>query len=361
MNVIGKGPINSYMMPANAYAKKTASQQVSSNVPSGRQVSEIRRAISSAAQNKQNETRAVYGVCGTESILSKMKSYSDSLNTRRTQSKDTALKIKKLKYRYKDISSKIIRSKTSSAARNVASQAKREVLRLKRAKQNGDYDDSEEIDAAIAHAKAMESVAKKKVRHLMEEEMAKATAGPCMGELEENKDTKKKLDEESNPENSEDVEEGYEYDDYEAYESEYLEMINEYQDMDIAESEDFIANMEDLTSQLLDDFEEGMREMLEDMGFGEMSDSISAAEKDMDPADLDMMKIKHRNKEMKEIVKADAEYLKVVFDYIQKAKSGGASPSSVGQTSMNSVPAMVTQVAPIPMENAPSPVIDLAL
>ena len=34
-----------------------------------------------------------------------------------------------------------------------------------------------------------------------------------------------------------------------------------------------------------------------------------------------MMKIKHRNKEMKDIVKADAEYLKAVFDRLEKMKS----------------------------------------
>ena len=48
-------------------------------------------------------------------------------------------------------------------------------MRLKRQKQNSDSD-SEEIDAAIAHAQAMERVAKKKAKHLEEEEMVKAAA-----------------------------------------------------------------------------------------------------------------------------------------------------------------------------------------
>ena len=44
--------------------------------------------------------------------------------------------------------------------------------------------DSEEIEAAISHAKAIERVAKKKVRHLEEEELAKA-CGACSDRLEE--------------------------------------------------------------------------------------------------------------------------------------------------------------------------------
>ena len=91
--------------------------------------------------------------------------------------------LKKLKYSFKNISGKLIRSKTSVAARQVAGEAKREVLRLKQQKQSGKYD-NEEIEAAINHAKAMERVAKKKVRHLEEEELAKA-CGACLDRLEE--------------------------------------------------------------------------------------------------------------------------------------------------------------------------------
>ena len=38
----------------------------------------------------------------------------------------------------------------------------------------------------------------------------------------------------------------------------------------------------------------------------------------MSAEDLKELKIKHRNKEMKEIVKADTEYLKAVFDNLAK-------------------------------------------
>ena len=46
-----------------------------------------------------------------------------------------------------------------------------------------------------------------------------------------------------------------------------------------------------------------------------------------------MMKIKHRNKEMKDIVKADAEYLKAVFDRLEKMKSRGVVPMNNGSLS----------------------------
>lgn len=72
-------------------------------------------------------------------------------------------------------------------ARLAAAQARREILRLKSQKQSGKYD-NEELEAAIEHAKAMERVAKKKARHLEEEEMAKCTGGPCAGSrIEEQK------------------------------------------------------------------------------------------------------------------------------------------------------------------------------
>lgn len=56
----------------------------------------------------------------------------------------------------------------------VVGQAEREVLRLKREKMKENVDETE-IDAAINHAKAMERVARRKVKHLLQEELAKAS------------------------------------------------------------------------------------------------------------------------------------------------------------------------------------------
>ena len=273
----------------------------------------------------------------------------------RTNAKQTRTALKQLRYRFKDISSKILRSKTSAAARQVASQARREVLRLKRERLNGNYDD-EEIEAAIVHAKAMERVAKKKVKHLEEEEMAKASGGPCAGSMI---DDEEEMDETTSDEELQDAqryddqqaladEEGY-YDDFDLYavSQDYIDAQEAYSQADISgmdfieqmpasDFSDLLSNMQELTSDMFDETEEGMRQMLEELGFDELSDSLSAAKGDMDPADLKEMKIKHRNKEMKDIVKADADYLKTVFNRLQREKEGSdtarLSSASSGQS-----------------------------
>ena len=46
------------------------------------------------------------------------------------------------------------------------------------------------------------------------------------------------------------------------------------------------------------------------MGLEETTESVY----DLEPDDIKAMKIKHRNSEMKDIVKADTNYLKVIFE-----------------------------------------------
>ena len=141
-------------------------------------VTDIRRMLSRNSQSTQTQAANSWG---QDSIVTSTLSYSESLRDQRQQTKNTTLALKKLKYQFKNISSKILRSKTSQAAKQAAGQARREIMRLKRQKQNSDSDsDSEEIDAAIAHAQAMERVAKKKAKHLEEEEMMKAAGTPCL-------------------------------------------------------------------------------------------------------------------------------------------------------------------------------------
>ena len=63
---------------------------------------------------------------GQDSIVTSSLSYSESLRNQRQQTKNTTLALKKLKYQFKNISSKILRSKTSQAAKQAAGQARRE-------------------------------------------------------------------------------------------------------------------------------------------------------------------------------------------------------------------------------------------
>jgi hypothetical protein len=266
-----------------------------------------------------------------------------------------------------------LRSKTSLAARKAASQARREVLRLKNERQTGEYD-SDEIEAAIAHAKAMERVAKKKAAHLQEEEMAKASGGICADAQVDEEE--KKTEEAENSEfddNAEDYEE--EYGDYseDADEADLQELLGTYGNWSasLGDITDMINDMSELSEEMYDTMSESMKEMLEEMGFDELSESLEVAKGDMDPADLKAMKIKHRNKEMKDIVKADSDYLKAMFNHLEKSKGSSAIPGmSGGQTVVASSPAVtvptvnmstVATVAPAAPSGGSESVIDVAL
>lgn len=395
MNMIGSFMKTAYTQTNPFFATNTGRRQ-----SAGTQSNGVGQSASmySGGNNLRQKVRALSGN-GTDngstqstgsfaqSMLSSSQSYGDSLRMQRTNAKQTRTALKQLRYRFKDISSKILRSKTSAAARQVVGQARREVLRLKRERLNGNYDD-EEIEAAIVHAKAMERVAKKKVKHLEEEEMAKASGGPCAGSMI---DDEEEMDETTSDEELQDAqryddqqaladEEGY-YDDPDLYavSQDYINAQEAYSQADISSMDfieqmpasdfsDLLSNMQDLTSDMFDETEEGMRQMLEEMGFDELSDSLSAAKGDMDPADLKEMKIKHRNKEMKDIVKADADYLKTVFNRLQREKEGSdpahLSSASSGQSQGTvsflggSAPAATTADVPAPVA---VPAIDVSL
>lgn len=286
--------------------------------------------------NCQNGAGNKVFVAQPKSFVETMRDYNETLRNQRLNKKDTSNLLKKLKYSFKNISGKLIRSKTSVAARQVAGEAKREVLRLKQQKQSGKYD-NEEIEAAINHAKAMERVAKKKVRHLEEEELAKA-CGACLDRLEE-----------------------YQKD-----------LEDEWEEQDVLEPENnvtaFKAGIEEpasenLTGEMMDELTESMTDMLSEMGLDELLDIFSSVKQDMDPTDLKLMKIKHRTKELKEIAKADAEYLKAIFEHLEKQKSGSSAPLENAVSTGNSAltPNAVSVAAPAMAVGISEPVIDVSL
>lgn len=323
--------------PGNTFGQ----QQLQSD--SGKRNKEIReqmRLLSSsnnqASGNYQNGAGNKVFVAQPKSFVEIMRDYNETLRNQRLNKKDTSNLLKKLKYSFKNISGKLIRSKTSVAARQVAGEAKREVLRLKQQKQSGKYD-NEEIEAAINHAKAMERVAKKKVRHLEEEELAKA-CGACLDRLEE-----------------------YQKD-----------LEDEWEEQDVLEPENnvtaFKAGIEEpvsenLTGEMMDELTESMTDMLSEMGLDELLDIFSSVKQDMDPTDLKLMKIKHRTKELKEIAKADAEYLKAIFEHLEKQKSGPSAPLENAVSTGNSAltPNAVSVAAPAMAVGISEPVIDVSL
>lgn len=317
-------------------------------------VSDIRRMLSRDSRSTQTQAA---NSRGQESIVTSTLSYSESLRNQRQQTKNTTLALKKLKYQFKNISSKILRSKTSQAAKQAAGQARREIMRLKQKKQSGDYD-SEEIQAAITHAEAMERVAKKKAKHLEEEELAKAAGGNWQGEKicsdEEPREVKDMEAETDTEEEEKMTEDGYEDVSYaDGYDYPQLDEF-------LLQTGDLMAAMSDFTSETMQELSDSMRDMMDELGMDELSDTVLSVKKDMDPADLKMMKIKHRNKEMKEIVKADSEYLKAVFNRLEKMKDNPVFPSgsSAGMPSGTSFSADAAGIG-LPAVSAPS--IDISL
>ena len=315
-------------------------------------VIDIRRMLSRDSQSAQTQAANSWG---QDSIVTSTLSYSESLRNQRQQTKNTTLALKKLKYQFKSISSKILRSKTSQAAKQAAGQARREIMRLKRQKQNSDSD-SEEIDAAIAHAQAMERVAKKKAKHLEEEEMVKAAGGICQGDRISEEETKDTQDAEAkNVQNAEEMSRdlsAYEYAGNEAYAGDSYD-ISDYIDLGMdafyAQTGDFMSEMSDFTSEMIQEMSDSLRDLMEEMGLDGLSDTAVSVNREMDPADLKMMKIKHRNKEMKDIVKADAEYLKAVFNHLEKMKDNVVIPT--GTSFSADAVGVGVSAAPVPVIN----------
>lgn len=365
--VYGSG--NTGLPQAFSGGKKTQNNQKSIfGAKNKSSVTDIRRMLSRNSQSTQTQAANSWG---QDSIVTSSLSYSESLRNQRQQTKNTTLALKKLKYQFKNISSKILRSKTSQAAKQAAGQARREIMRLKRQKQNSDSDsDSEEIDAAIAHAQAMERVAKKKAKHLEEEEMVKAAGGICQGDRISEEETKDTQDAEAkNVQNAEEMSRdlsAYEYAGNEAYAGDSYD-ISDYVDLGMdafyAQTGDFMSEMSDFTSEMMQEMSDSLRDLMEEMGLDGLSDNAVSVNREMDPADLKMMKIKHRNKEMKDIVKADAEYLKAVFNHLEKMKdnvvipTGNAGAVSAGMTGTS----FSADAAGVGVPAAPVPVINITL
>lgn len=219
----------------------------------------------------------------------------------------------------------------------------------------------------------MERVAKKKAKHLEEEELAKAAGGICQGDRISEEETKDVQDAEAeNAQNEEEMSaEGsadevsgdlsaYEYaaDSYDI--SDYIDLgMDEF----YAQAGDFMSEMSDFTSEMMQEMSDSLRDLMEEMGLDVEADTVVSVNREMDPADLKMMKIKHRNKEMKDIVKADAEYLKAVFDHLEKMKDNMVIPTGGGMSlsAGSSGTSFSADAAGIGAQVAPAPVIDISL
>ncbi|MDE6674769.1 MAG: DUF4175 domain-containing protein, partial [Acetatifactor sp.] len=222
--------------------------------------------------------------------------------------KSAPKKTKRLNYNFKEISAMILQTKTSGSARQVAGRARGKVALLKQRLKCGEYDDKE-LEAAIIHAEKMERIARKRMRHLQEEEMTKR-GGPCFGELEEECD-------DIQPEEEAEQEEELELD-----RKQQDAMLQKRQQEIQQEMQRMMREME----QAQRDFEQEMSELSD---LDELSDALGGGvARDMDPEDLDALKKKHRLDEQREIMEADMAYLKVLFNKLAQEKQQGSSGTS---------------------------------
>lgn len=232
-------------------------------------------------------------------------------------SKPKVKKKKRIQYNFREISGRILQTKTSGSAGRVLVSARAKVAMLQRMVRNPDYDEKE-LEQAIIHAKKMERIAKKKMKHLQEEEKA-ARTGSCSDDLEVYEEVKADA-----KEDMEEAEGGFSAEELEA-------LVREYQ-----------ATMQESMKELARDVvSAGMEELTDDLGL--------SVQKDMSHEDLERLKKKHRSDEMKEIAEADLKYLKALFDRLAKEKSEGAANVSLQLAGME-VPVEATTEAPVAAE-----------
>ena len=116
--------------------------------------------------------------------------------------------------------------------------------------------------------------------------------------------------------------------------------------------------------RMMEQYERMMQEAMRELEQLEHMDALSEemgldGEISMDPADLELMKKKHRADEMRAIVEADMKYLKFMFDKLEKERqsnnnsiTGFSSVSYDNGSSGNSVSLELDGID-IPVEAAP--------
>lgn len=226
-------------------------------------------------------------------------------------------KPKRLQYNFKEISSQILRAKTSGSARLAVAKARSKIALLQRQQKNGEYDEKE-VAMAILHARSMERVARKRLKHLeMEESIKKGgKAYPDAPEKE--------------------------------YEEPTLEDMGGEDSFGLSKEE-----MQKLMQELRQAMDEVMRDLEEEMADSDLTEELTEViSGDMDSADLEQLKKKHRADELREIVEADMKYLRALFDKLAKEKQNISSGSF--NNSSDAVSLEISGVE-MPVETAEAP------
>lgn len=234
-----------------------------------------------------------------------------------TMRKSSKKKTKKLQYNYKEISARILQTQNSGSAREVLILAKGRLALLRQKAKGGEYDDRE-LQAAIEHAEKMERTARKKMRHLQEEERA-AHGGFCQEEPLQEEDEPVMGQEETAPEDG----------DSECLQQEARQEISRRQ-------QEMMREQQKIMQELM---ENTQRELAELSDMEELSDALGGGTgaADLDPRELKELKTKHRLEEQREIMEADMLYLKAYFQKLaqekQESAAGGYSSGDSGSES----------------------------
>ena len=214
---------------------------------------------------------------------------------------------KRLPYNFKQMSKQIQQAKTANAARSLPTKMRTKLAWLYKQLRNGDYGASE-VFAAIIHAASMERIAKRKLRHLEEEEAAENGNGAPANAPGEEEEIPGK--------------------------DELQESIKENEEIS-----------EEMMQEMMEEIEE-LEEELANESLSEMQDMLSYSGRDMTDEEIKEMKRKHREDEEKQLTRADLKYLKALFDRLEQEKRSASSAAAGFKTqTVNVAPASASYQA----------------
>lgn len=232
-----------------------------------------------------------------------------------TITKYNKVKKKRIGYNFKRVSAHILAAKTPLFAGKAVREARGAVVTLLMKQMSGDYD-SRELDSALEHARKMERIAKKRRKHMEEEERARQT-GSCM--VEEEVETSEEAKEEEKEK----------------------EKVAE-------ENTQKLDEMARELKRLIEESEQALNDLAEEL--------TDASWEDMDPKQLENMKRRHRAQELREIMEADLKYLKALFDRLSKEKQESMNGSSFDGSDSPSGVSLELGGVDMPVETSEAPV-----
>lgn len=212
-------------------------------------------------------------------------------NSTKKTSKSNQKKRKKLQYNSKRLSNQIMQSKTSVSAKQLTTKTKFQIIDLRRKLSSGDYN-YVEVHNALKHAEKIARVAKKRLKNLQQEENIEK-----LNRMTDAEDMELQREDEDQ-----------EFIDTTAMSEEELKKLAQ--------------ELQEEMERIEDELEEAMN--AEDL----MEQFVQGGSHEMEPNDLELLKKKHRADELRDIMKADMEYLKALFDQYAREKQEAESGMS---------------------------------